>query len=201
MIQRRRNLVPPAPISCSPFLAPIGRGSASTWSLQGLVDVQNRPFHLVEHLLGRPRPLYQVRDRRFFVRPNDVRLHKPQETNDTANAILTQDRAFSFPRAPDFRIHKNRTRRIRESPSPRRRAGGARTSPDPLCPLTFGPGFQANRGRLRRSFFSGSGRNRPGSRIGLPPQAFWTRGQTRYVPPVTGLDPDLLALLAGDRRR
>ena len=80
--------------------------------------------------------LYQVRGRHFFVRPNDIRLHKPHETNETDNTVRIQDRAFSFSRAPDLWIHKNRTRRVREIPSPRRRAGGARTSPDPLCPYS-----------------------------------------------------------------
>ena len=101
MIQRRRNQVPPAARSCSPFLAPIRRGSAETSLLQGLVDAYSLPFHLVDQLRDRPRPLYQVRIRRLFVRTNDVRLHNPHETNETANAVRTCVRAFSWARAPD----------------------------------------------------------------------------------------------------
>ena len=93
-------------------LPPIGCDRGETSLLQGLLDVQNRSFHLVDQLRGRPRPLYQVRDRRFLVRSNDVCLHKPHETT---NAIRTQGRAFSFSRAPECRIRKNPTFRMRTS--------------------------------------------------------------------------------------
>lgn len=166
MIQSRRDQVPPVPSSCSPYLAPTGRGSASTWPLQGLVDVQNCSFHLVDQFLGRPRSLYQVRNRRFFVRSNDVRLHKPLETDETANAFRTQDRAFSFPRAPDPNGATKWAVSVRRNPrSAVRRWRWLDATQGPT--LTFVPALQANTGALRASFFSRStairtvGGNRP----------------------------------------
>ena len=197
MIQRRRNLVPSLPSSCSPFWPRSGEGprrrrlcrafrrpkiALFTWSTSSSAELQ---------------ALYQVRDRQFFGRPNDIRLHKPHETNESTNAFRAQGRAFSFPRYPDLRIHKNRTREFEKSP----RRAAASAEPGRLqipYALPFMSAFQANRGRLRRSIFTGSGRNRPGSRIELPPRSLRPRGHTRYGPPgapAPGRNKDILRRL------
>ena len=158
MIQRRRNLVPPAPSSCSPFLAPIGRGSASMWPLQELADVQNCPFHPVDQLPGRPRPLYQVNNRGFSPVSFRIQSRKTHGTKETSSKVRMQDLAFSFPRAPDpYGASKRGCARLQKplpGPAPLVEAGH-RTGAYVL-PLAIPR--EANTGALRTSFFSGSDR-------------------------------------------
>jgi len=157
MIQRRRDQVPP-PASCySPFFGRTGSRSASTWPLQGLVDVQNWPFHLVELLLDRAPAVYQVRDRGIFGGSFRYRVRNPLETKESSGAVRIQDRVFSLPRAPDVRIRENGRRPFVENPGGAPCAGRACTPPNPLCLTLADPEIGQHR-RSEGVFFLGIGR-------------------------------------------
>ena len=138
MIQSRRDQVRGCSGAGSGFFARNGSGSASTSPLQGLPEAQNRPFHLVDQLLGRLQALYQVRDRRFRCRLNRFRFRKRLQTNETANEFRTQVLAFFVFSSSGLDLEleepQNGLRPFGEFPAAVPCAGGVWTSPDPLCP-------------------------------------------------------------------